>query len=325
MVVTNLVKPYPRTRNVFGRGGRPLVAKVPHLNGDYLQSSISKALQLLGGLEKAVEPGDRVMIKPNFNCSYALPLSTDLGFLAAAIEILQDAGANVTVGELSGRADWPTEKVISNLGVMPVLHRYGVQFINFQYDEWIAMEVDGHHWRSFRVPRSIYEVDKRVYLANMRCHSAGRYSGALKLSVGWIDLEDRDYLHEDRETVEAKVPELNLGWQPNLVLVDGRRSTVGWQGRGDYVYPNVIMASGDMVAVDTEAVKMLKRYPERNRLDIPLEEIGQIKAAVQLGLGSMDYDLVEAAANIGTEQEGLLKDPALEAHAAEFAAAQPST
>jgi uncharacterized protein (DUF362 family) len=244
-----------------------------------------------------------------------------MGFLAAVIEILQDAGAKVTVGELSGRADWPTEKVISNLRVMPVLHRYGVQFINFQHDEWVTMEVDGDYWQSFRVPRSIYEADKRVYLSNMRCHSAGRYSGSLKLSVGWIDLDDRDYLHEDRETVEAKIPELNLGWQPNLVLADGRRSTVTWHGRGDYVYPNVILASGDMVAVDTETVKILKQYPEQNRLDIPLEEIGQIKAAVAHDLGSMDYVLLDAPAHTGTEQEGLLKDPALEAHAAEFAAA----
>lgn len=316
-----VLKPKSRTENVFMRSGKPLVAKVPHLNGDYLQASIAEALRLVGGLDKAIQTGDRVMIKPNFNCSYALPLSTDLGFLAAVIEILQDAGAKVTVGELSGRADWPTEKVISNLKVMPVLHRYGVQFINFQYDQWLPMEVEGRYWNSFRVPRSIYEADKRVYLANMRCHSAGRYSGALKLSVGWIDLEDRDYLHEDKETVEAKIAELNLGWQPDLALMDGRRSTVAWHGRGDYVYPNVIMASGDMVALDTEAVKTLKQYPEQNRLDIPLEEIGQIKSAAAHGLGSMDYILVEASAHTRTEQEGMLKDPALVAHAAEFTAA----
>jgi len=281
------------------------VAKVPHLNGDYLQFSIQTALELLGGLDQAIGPGDRVMIKPNFNCSYALPLSTDLGFLAAAIEILEDAGAKVTVGEMSGRADWSTEKVIANLKVMPVLHRYGVRFINFQYDEWIPLEVEGRYWKSFRVPRTIYEADKRVYLANMRCHSTGRFSASLKLSVGWIDLDDRDYLHEDRETVEAKVAELNLGWQPNLILMDGRRSTVTWHGRGEYVYPNMIMASGDMVAIDTEAVKILKQFPEENRLDVPLEEMGQLRVAQEHGLGSMDYVVVKAPAHTRTEQEDI--------------------
>jgi uncharacterized protein (DUF362 family) len=305
-----IFKPRPRTQDVFARDGRPLVAKVPHLNGDYLQASMSEALRLLGGLDMAIQSGDRVMIKPNFNCSYALPLSTDLGFLAATIEILQDTGAKVVVGELSGRADWPTEKVISNLKVMSVLHRYGVQFINFQHDEWITLEVGGQYWDSFRVPRSIYEADKRVYLANMRCHSSARFSASLKLGVGWIDLQDREFLHGDRQTMEAKAAELNLGWQPNLVLIDGRRSTVTRDGRGEYIYPNVIMASGDMVAIDTEAVRILKQFPEKNQLGVPVEEMGQLKTAQEHGLGSMDTIVVEAPAHTHTEQESLLEDTA---------------
>jgi uncharacterized protein (DUF362 family) len=316
-----MFKSHSRTQNKFTRDSKPIVAKVPHLNGDYLQASIREAIRLLGGLDKAIQTGDKVMIKPNFNCSFALPLSTDLGFLAAAIEILLDAGAKVTVGELSGRADWPTEKVISNLKVMPVLHRYGVQFINFQHDDWIPLQVEGRYWDSFHVPRSIYEADKRVYLANMRCHSAGRFSASLKLSAGWINLDDRDFLHADRETVEEKIAELNLGWQPDLVLMDGRRSTVTWHGRGEYVYPNVIMASGDMVAIDTEAVEILKQYPERNRLNVPTKEMGQIKMGVEHRLGSMEYLTVEAPAHTHTEQEGMLKDPALDAHAADVDAA----
>lgn len=298
-----MVKPHPRTKNVFMSNGKPLVAKVPHLNGDYLQESIRDALSLLGGLDKAIRPGDRVMIKPNFNCPYALPLSTDLGFLAATIEILQDAGAKITVGELSGRAAWPTERVVQQLGVLPMLEQYDVPFFNFQYDEWITLEVPGHYWSSFRVPRSLYEVDKRVYVANMRCHSSARFSASLKLSVGWIDLHDRERLHEDRAKVEFKVPELNLGWQPNLVLIDGRRTTITSNGRGEYVYPNVIMASGDMVAIDTEAVKILREFPEQDNLGIPLEKIGQLKVAQQHELGSMDYSLLLAPAHIRTEQD----------------------
>lgn len=298
-----MFKPRLHFQNVFKHDGEPLVAKVPHLNGDYLQASISEALRLLGGLDKAIQPGEQVMIKPNFNCWYALPFSTDLGFLAAVIEILQDTGAVVRVGELSGNPPyWPTEEVIRKLKVMPVLHRYGVQFVNFQYDEWIPLQVAGRYWDSFHVPRSIYEADKRVYLANMRCHPAARFTASLKLSVGWIGQQDRQVLHEDDETVEAKIAELNLGWQPNLVLIDGRRSTVTLRGRGEYVYPNVIMASGDMVAIDTEAVNILKQYPEKNRLDVPVEEMGQLKTAQEHGLGSMDYIVVEAPARTRTEQ-----------------------
>ena len=115
--------PRPRTQNVFTQDGTPIVVKAPHLNGDYLPDTLDVALRLLGGLDKAIRPGDHVLLKPNFNCSYALPLSTDRAFLAAVIELLQDAGAQVTVGEMSGRADGPTDKVIGNLKIMPVLNR----------------------------------------------------------------------------------------------------------------------------------------------------------------------------------------------------------
>jgi len=299
------VAPRARTTNVFVEDRTPLVAKIHHLNGDYLQESVRRALASLGGLDKAIRSGDRVMIKPNFNCQYATPLSTDLGFLAAVIEVLLDAGANLSVGELSGRVAWPTDKVVADLGVLPVLSRYHVPFINFGLDEWVALDVPGRYWSSFQVPRSIYEADKRVYLANIRGHSTARFSASLKLGVGWISPEDREYLHEDAEQHELKISELNLGWQPDVVLLDGRRSTATSHGRGGYVYPNVLMASGDMVAIDAEAVKMLKRYPEDNRLNIPLEEMGQFKVALEHRLGSMDYKLVETPARTRTEQEGL--------------------
>ena len=296
------VRPHSRTENRFLSGDLPMVARVPHFNGDSLRRSVDRAADLLGGLDRVVNRGDRVFIKPNFNCEFEIPLSTDLAFLSAVIEHLQDHGAKVTVGEMSGRAAGPTERVVGLLGVLPVLKRYGVPFIDFEKDEWIDLEIEGNWWSTLHVPRSIYEAEKRIYLANMRGHSTGRYTASLKLSVGWISSEDREILHADREHVGHKIPELNLGWQPDLVLIDGRRSTVSWHGRGDYVYPNVILASGDMVAADAEAVRILKSYPAENRLGVPLEEIEQLRGAADLGLGSMESVLKEANPNASTEQ-----------------------
>ena len=296
-------------QNVYTENGSSLVVKVPHFNGDYLPTSIRTAVEMLGGLEKAFKSGDEVVLKPNFNCSYATPLSTDLTFLGAVIEVLQDFGLKVSVGELSGRADWPTEKVVASLGVLPMLKRYGVPFINFQYDEWIEVNLNSTHWETIHVPRSIYEIDKRIYLPNFRCHSSGRYSAALKLAVGWLSADDREIMHSDKKTTEAKIAELNLAFQPDLVIMDGRRSTVEWAGRGPYVYPNVIMASGDMVAIDAEAVRILKTFPAENRIQLPLEELGQLATASCLGLGCIESKIIEAPAHIHTEESNNL-DPA---------------
>lgn len=298
-----MVSPRERTKNVFTQNGNSLVARVPHFNGDYLPASVASAVEFLGGLQLAIQSGDRVVLKPNFNCRFAMPLSTNLDFLAAILELLADQGAKVTVAESSGKADGPTESVIRDIKLMPLLKRYNVPFVDFEKDEWLELEVPGEYWKKFKVPRTIYEAEKRVYAANMRCHSSARFSASMKLSVGWINAEDRGYLHEDKPLTEYKVPELNLGWQPDLVFIDGRRSTNTKYGRGKYIYPNMILASGDMVAADAEAVKTLKSFPEDNLLNVTLEEMGQFAMAVKHGLGSLTYQVVEGEAHLETEQK----------------------
>ena len=298
-----VVKPRERTTNTYTENGKPIVAKVPHFNGDYLPETVKSAAELLGGLDKAFSPGDRVLLKPNFNCRYAMPLSTNLDFLSALLELLLDYGLKVTVGESSGKADGPTREVVKDLGVLPILKRYGVPFVDFEEDQWLEMEVPGLYWKKIHVPKSIYEADKRVYAANMRCHNSARFSASLKLSVGWINMEDRGYLHEERPLTEHKVGDLNLGWQPDLVFIDGRRTTNTQSGRGPYIYPNIVMASGDMVAVDSEALRVLRTFPGENLLGIPLEEMGQIKTSLHHGLGSIEAVLREAEAHTETEQK----------------------
>lgn len=298
-----MVKIREKTSNKYVEGNKPLVAKVGHLNGDYLPRSVKKAADLLGGVEKAFSRGDRVLLKPNFNCRYEMPLSTNLDFLSAIIEILLDSGLKVTVGESSGKADGPTCEVVRDLGILPLLRRYDVPFVDFEEDQWLEMELPGKYWNKIRVPKSIYEADQRVYAANMRCHNSARFSASMKLSVGWIDMDDRTYLHEDRSLTEYKVGELNYGWQPDLVFIDGRRTTNSQSGRGEYIFPNIIMASGDMVAIDTEALRTLQSFPGENLLNIPIEEMGQVERALAHGLGSTDYVLRELAPQLETEQK----------------------
>ena len=304
-----IVSPHPRKQNKYMENGQSIVAKAPLVPGDYLVERINTVLDLLGGLEKVFKTGDKVMLKPNFNCSFPTPLSTDPGVLAAVLEILLDYGVKVEIGEMSGRADGPTAKVVKNLGLLPLFKRYGVPLIMFEEDEWLELKVEGKYWQSYHIPRSIYEADKRIYLSNMRCHSSARFSASLKLGVGWLSADDREIMHSDRTTTEAMVAELHLGWQPDLVIIDGRRCTVNWHGRGPYVFPNVIMASGDMVSIDSEAVKILKQYPAENRIGVPLTELDQLRVAREHGIGSMDYVLREAQPHLETEQKNNL-DPA---------------
>jgi len=141
------------------------------------------------------------------------------------------------------------------------------------------------------MPRSAYEADKIVYLPCMKTHNLARFSGALKLAMGFIHPGERRALHA--RNLEQKVAEISLAWQPDLIIVDGRKSFVsGGPNKGELVEPGVIMASGDLVAIDIEGLKILGSYKANNRLPPNPSDSPQIAVALRHGLGFKEYRLI---------------------------------
>jgi len=94
--------------------------------------------------------------------------------------------------------------------------------------------------------------------------------------------------------MQQKVAEINLCWQPNLIIMDGRKAFVsGGPAKGQVVEPGLILASGDLVAIDVEAMKVLLAYEARNRLISDPWQSPQIAAALKHGLGVGSYAVVE--------------------------------
>jgi uncharacterized protein (DUF362 family) len=78
--------------------------------------------------------------------------------------------------------------------------------------------------------------------------------------------------------------------------MDGRKAFVsGGPEKGELVEPGILMASGDMVAIDVEALKVLQSYPAQNRLDGDPYQLPQIATALKHGLTAAGgaYKVVE--------------------------------
>jgi uncharacterized protein (DUF362 family) len=75
--------------------------------------------------------------------------------------------------------------------------------------------------------------------------------------------------------------------------MDGRKAFVsGGPAKGELVEPGFIMASGDLVAIDVEALKILGSYGAKNRLFPNPYDSPQIVAALRHGLGSKEYKVI---------------------------------
>ena len=287
----DIVPPRPRKENPFRKDGVTLVSKVK-VEHD-LKASVVKALDLIGGLGKVISSGDRVMVKPNFNSADPYPGSTDLAFLKVVIGLLQEAGAKVVVGESSGGVWRPTRNVMEKLDALHQLTDIGAEVIAFDDRawDWVRVRVDGDYLKEVTVPRSVYEADKIVYVPCMKTHRLARFSLSLKLAVGFVHPGERRSMH--MRNLERKIAEFNLALQPDLVIMDGRKAFVsGGPATGELAEPGVIMASGDQVAIDIEALKILGSYKAKNRLLSNPYDSPQIVTALRHRLGAKEYKVV---------------------------------
>ena len=287
----DIVPPRPRKENPFRKDGMTLVSKVK-VEQD-LRASVVKAVELIGGLGKVISSGDRVMVKPNFNSADLYPGATALEFLKVVVQLLMEAGAKVVVGESSGAVWRPTRKVMEKLDALRQLTDIGAEVIAFDDRawDWVRVRVDGDYLKEVTVPRSVYEADKIVYLPCMKTHQLARFSLSLKLAVGIVHPGEHRSMH--MRNLERKIAEFNLALQPDLIIMDGRKAFVsGGPAKGKIVEPGVIMASGDQVAIDVEALKTLGSYKAKNRLLPNPYDSPQIAIALRHGLGSKEYKVV---------------------------------
>lgn len=279
-----VVDPKPRNVNPWLRDGQALVSKVA-AGGD-IRDAVGRSVACLGDLRQVIGRGDRVLVKPNFNSPDPYPGSTDLEFLRAVLEVLLETGASVTIGESSGGVWRPTRKVFQKVGLFDLVRDYDVPLIAFEdrTSDWVRVKVKGDYLDTVCAPRLAYEADRVVYLACMKTHQLSGYSGALKLAVGFMHPGERRSLHA--RDLKRKLAEISLCWQPNLIIMDGRKSFIsGGPATGQLAEPRVILASGDLVAIDVEAMSILLGYRARNKLPADPWQAPEIVTALGHGLG----------------------------------------
>jgi uncharacterized protein (DUF362 family) len=279
-----LVEPKPRAENRWCKNGLAILSRVKA--GKEIRVSVEKAVSLLGNLSQAISSGDKVLVKPNFNSPDPFPAATDLIFLQAVIELILETGAKVTIGESAGGVWRPSRKVFHKLGVPELAKKLGVRLIAFEErpNDWVRIVVNGDYLDGVIMPRSAYEADRLVYLPCMKTHQLAWFSGAMKLAFGFVAPGQRRSFHFGY--LQQKLAEVNLCWQPDLIIMDGRKAFVtGGPDKGQLVEPGLVIASGDLIAIDIEAMKVLLAYNASNRLPADPWQLPQVVTALKHRIG----------------------------------------
>jgi uncharacterized protein (DUF362 family) len=290
-------------QDLFSKSGKPLVSKV-NFTGD-LRDSIETSVSLIGGIRRLVANGDTILLKPNYNTANPYPGSSDPEFIRSVIKLLYEADAGkVIVGARSAFLNsW---KVLEEAGIVKAAKEAGAEVRVFGTNGWRVI-FDRKGWKRVKVPggrylrkvslaREAYEINKIVYVPLIKTHHSADFTGAIKLSMGLVKpFFDQITFHVRH--LREKLAELMLVVKPDLIKMDARKVFItGGPARGELQAPNLILASGNQVAIDVEGVKILQSYPG-NSLKDSVWDIVQIKHAAELGQGPHNEEEYEVIAS----------------------------
>jgi uncharacterized protein (DUF362 family) len=250
-----------------------------------IKDRIKEAIDLIGGLESIVSPGDSVLIKPNFIAAYSYKtgVTTNPNVIFAIAELCREVGAKkVTVADGSA-VGHDTDKVFDQLGLRQLARKYNCELVNLTKDEFTyVVNPMGRNIKRLRLPRTFIESNVMINVPVMKTHDALTVTLGLKNLKGIIHLSDKKRFHKWGLT--QTIVDLAHLALPELTIVDG---TIALEGMGPVVGKPVnlglLLASTDTLAVDRVCMEIM---------GFSLNEIEYIKLAGELGLGCTDLSKI---------------------------------
>ena len=256
-----------------------------------VKKAIKKSLDLIGGIEKIIVPGSRVLLKPNV-LAIRPPedaVTTHPAVVSAMCELVSEAGGIPFVGDGSGvtRPDsTATAEALRVSGIEAAASSCGAELINFETSGFVEVDVPGaRQFSRLYISKAVLEADVIISLPKLKTHELTLYTGAVKNFFGTVPRKIRKDAHclEDRDLFGEALVDIYSFVKPHLAVMHG---VVGMEGdgpaRGIPAQAGVIMASYDCVALDMVASELIGFDP----MQVPTN-----KAALARGLGARHPEL----------------------------------
>ncbi|MCS7177994.1 MAG: DUF362 domain-containing protein [Anaerolineae bacterium] len=251
-----------------------------------VRGALEAVLAPIGGMGRFVQPGMRVLVKPNLLAP--LPperaVTTHPTVVRAVAEMVQEAGGEVWIGDSPAGPVGNPESLWRRTGMTEVAAATGARLVPF----------DGVEWRRLRgqdyfIARPVFAADLVITLPKLKTHTLTLYTGAVKNLFGAIPGTRKREVHYRAPAVpefsQALADVLDLV-RPGLAIMDG---VIGQEGNGPGAggTPRVygcLAASADPVALDTVLSRAMGCRPG---------EVLHLREAAARGLGVGDPEAIE--------------------------------
>ena len=291
-----LVPPKPIPQNPFTRNGKSMVSIVYGKDPDRM---LERAIELLGGIDRLDLRGKRVLLKPNVLNDRPPPSTTNPQVVGAMAKLVKQAGAaEVVVADGSGIIRLPTSANLTATGMRSAADSAGAKVLALEDESWVRLEPpEAHAIRKFYFSRPVYDADIVINMPVIKTHRFAEFSCSLKNFVGAVHPRYRPSVTFWTGDWHERIAEVNLAVHPTLTVADGTMTMIeGGPTSGKAAQTDVLICSGDRVAVDLVAIALLRSFGTWPKLQG--KRIGdqrQVKRAAELGLGvgsGRDVELV---------------------------------
>jgi uncharacterized protein (DUF362 family) len=262
-----------------------MVSKVNTVNKN-LVDAVTELLRPLGGIGAFVKKGEAVFLKPNFNTADPFPASSDLSFLEAVISIVSSVNPKEIILGDQPTAFGNPRAYFEGTGARNLEKQFkNLKVLYFDDGPWVEKTIpNAKYLKKASVPSILDRVDRLILLPCLKTHSWAKYTGAIKLSVGFMKPSERFKMHAGFH-LQEKIAELASLVKPDLVIMDARKCFVNKGPMdGQLEEPNLIFASESRVEIDIEGIKTIQSYKGNSLSGIVPEQLPQIKRAKEIGI-----------------------------------------
>lgn len=246
----------------------PKVAAVKAASYDtqIVEQALSELLAHLGGIKAFIQPGDKVLVKPNMleAVDEDKAVTTHAEVVRAVLREVKRQGGTAIVGDSPGTAG--TLKVAERCGIAAVCREEGVALVPFE-DTVELPYPEGVTVKKFVLAQPLAEVDKVISVAKMKTHTFMGVTGATKNLFGLVVGMQKAQFHfrmQERREFASMLVDLGCLVKPVLSIVDG---IVGMEGNGPRngvpKPAGVLLAGDNCFAVDVVMTGMMGFKPER--------------------------------------------------------------
>jgi len=249
---------------------------------DPAKSSI-KALELLGGIERFISPGDTVVIKPNvaFASPPALGATTNPALVAQIVRLCLDRGKAKKVIVTDNPINNPDSCFLIS-GIGKTASAAGAEVLLPRPAFFVNTSLEGgrliRDWPIYFEP--LKQADKLIGIAPLKHHHRSGASMTMKNFYGLLGGR-RNIFHQDINTI---IVELAMLFRPTFVILDATwvMKTNGPTGGSlsDLKRADTLIAGTDPVAVDSFGATLL---------DLKVPDLPYLSLAADAGVGTADY------------------------------------